>query len=440
MTNNIEELSGGRIINTSLLSNQQISQLKKRGAQVVPASQTKAGKTVCRRCLSEIKTDLFVDQKVYCRNCLNFGKLLTDDKLVITTSDLKFPIQQNPMSWTGQLTDLQQKVSLELLAAYANKSDHLIWAVTGAGKTEIIFPLIEKVIQSGQRIAICSPRIDVCLELHPRIQAAFSQTSIGLFHGKTDQQYFPCQIMVATVHQLVRFEAAFDVLVIDEVDSFPLAGDEMLERAIAKAKKKSGSIVYLSATPPVELLHRVNRGEISISKLHRRFHGHTLPEPYCHLLFKASDFWKINPRLKHRISNIVKNHQRTMIFFPRISALLRFEQKLKRAFPKVSIVSVISKDSQRIEKVQQFRDEQASVILTTTILERGVTFHKITVIVIDADAREFSKTALIQIAGRAGRAKDHPNDEVHFYYQYYTRSIQQACREIKEINRQAFTK
>ncbi|WP_125771623.1 helicase-related protein [Companilactobacillus furfuricola] len=433
---NINEYLGGRITNTRLLTPQQISQLLHCGAKLYPATFSREGHLYCRRCFSTIDLDDFRKIQPYCRKCINFGKLLVNDQILITDGSLNFPADQI-MTWQGQLTDQQSRVCHEVLKSYQNNQDHLIWAVTGAGKTEIIFPLIKQIIDNGQRVAICSPRIDVCIELFPRLQQAFAQTTIGLFHGKNEQQYFPCQIMIATVHQLVRFEKAFDVLIVDEVDSFPLAGDEMLHRAIIKAKKVSGTILYLSATPPMELLKQVKQNQLHLSKLYRRFHGHPLPEPKCHLLLRPSNFLQINPRIKWLIQRAVKASERLMIFFPRIPDMLIFERSLKRLLPQVSILSVSSKDDQRIEKVQRFRNKEAQIILTTTILERGVTFPKIEVLVIDADAPEFSKTALIQIAGRAGRDKGHPDDEVHLYYQFYTEKISAVCREIKSVNQQA---
>ena len=126
-----------------------------------------------------------------------------------------------------------------------------------------------------------------------------------------------------------------------------------------------------------------------------------------------------------------------MIFFPQIPMMKSFAQKLAKIYPTLTFVDVSSKDQQRLEKVQQFREKRVQAILTTTILERGVTFKKIEVIVLEAQAKEFSKTSLIQIAGRAGRGKDSFDDEVHFYYQYYNRQIQAACAEIHYLNQQA---
>lgn len=433
--NKINEYLGGRILNVTSLEIEDLHKLQVLGGEICSATFRKDNKLFCRRCLMEIKT-LPIDFQ-YCRQCINLGKIQADDKLIITSTDVSYPIQSQYLYWNGQLTSNQQKGVRELITALEKKQDHLVWAVTGAGKTEMIFPLIERILQKNQRVALCSPRVDVCIELFPRIQSVFPNTSVGLFHGKSEERYHLTQIAIMTVHQLIRFEKAFDVLIIDEVDSYPLAGNIMLHKAINKAKKTNGMIVYLSATPPKKLLQNVRQGKITLSKLYQRFHGHPLPEPQCHLLFKKIDFWGINPQLRYKLNQMINNKQRFMLFFPQIPIMKYFAKQLKKLYPTLTFVDVSSKDKQRLEKVQQFREQQVQAILTTTILERGVTFKKITVIVVEAQAKEFTKTTLIQIAGRAGRGKDSYDDEVHFYYQYYTEQIRLACAEIKYLNRQA---
>lgn len=431
----INELYGGRIFNVKDFTPSQLNYLIKNGSRLLEATVKKNNKLFCRRCLMEI-TKLPIPYQ-YCRNCINLGKISVNDQLIITPTDIKYPTQDQYLQWQGQLTTNQANGVRELLMAFKKHQDHLIWAVTGAGKTEMIFPLIEAALEDHQRVAICSPRVDVCIELFPRIQDVFPNTTVGLFHGKSEESYHQTQIVLATVHQLIRFEKAFDVLIIDEVDSYPLAGNEMLHKAIKKAPKTKGMTVYLSATPPQELLTAVKKGELTLTKLYQRFHGHPLPEPQCHLLFKNLNFFGINPRLRLKINQMIRHKQRFMLFFPQIPTMKSFAKQLTKLYPTLTFVDVSSKDEQRLAKVQRFREKKVQAILTTTILERGVTFKKITVIVLNADAVEFSKTSLIQIAGRAGRGKDSFDDEVHFYYQYYNRQIKQACTEIHELNRQA---
>ncbi|KRK64890.1 ComF operon protein 1 [Companilactobacillus tucceti DSM 20183] len=427
--NNLNEFLGGRILDLKSVDEITVKQLLDLGGEVVPAFYKKDKHEYCRRCLSKI------DSKInYCRSCLGMGKITREDQLLISPSEAYFEFQESPMMWDGILTQLQEKASQELINAFYQNDDHLIWAVTGAGKTEMTFPLISEIIKSGKRIALCSPRVDVCIELFPRIKAAFPQTTIGLYHGKSEESYQITQIMIATIHQLIRFEKAFDVLIVDEVDSYPLAGSSMLQNAIIKSVKVINSIYYLSATPPKVLLDKVRNKQLGMSKLYQRFHGHPLPEPRCHLLYKSTTFLKINPMIQFTVKKLIKRNQRFMMFFSNIPQMLYFEKYLKLKFPQLEMISVSSKDDDRLSKVQQFRDFKKHAILTTTILERGVTFKNVAVIVIDADASEFSKTALIQIAGRAGRSADSFDDEVHFYYQNYNKQIKEACNEIKYLN------
>ncbi|MFC6324251.1 DEAD/DEAH box helicase [Companilactobacillus baiquanensis] len=427
--NKLNEFLGGRILNLKVLESDEVKHLLAIGSELKPGFFRKDQQDYCRRCLSKIS-----DDSDYCRNCLNMGKITRDDQLIISSTETNFEFQERPMKWEGRLTQLQNKVSHELINAFKAHKDHLVWAVTGAGKTEMTFPLISEVIRSGKRIALCSPRVDVCVELFPRIKSAFPETTIGLYHGKSKEPYQITQIMIATTHQLIRFEKAFDVLIIDEVDSYPLAGNQMLQDAITKAVKDNGNIYYLSATPPKILLDKVEKKQLGISKLYQRFHGHPLPEPKCHLLYKSTNFLGVNPIIYLRIKKMLTNKQRFMMFFPNIPQMLQFENVIIKKFPKLKLISVSSKDDKRLEKVKSFRESEVQAIFTTTILERGVTFKNIIVIVIDADATEFSKTALIQIAGRAGRAADSYDDEVHFYYQNYNKQIKNACAEIKYLN------
>ncbi|MCW1007072.1 DNA/RNA helicase, partial [Streptococcus anginosus] len=85
----------------------------------------------------------------------------------------------------------------------------------------MIFPLVDYALRQGQRIALATPRVDVCNELFPRFQAAFPDIDILLLHGKVDHPYRLSPLTIASTHQLLRFYQAFDLLIVDEVDAFP---------------------------------------------------------------------------------------------------------------------------------------------------------------------------------------------------------------------------
>lgn len=112
----------------------------------------------------------------------------------------------------------------------------------------------------------------------------------------------------------------------------------------------------------------------------------------------------------------------------------QLEKQLKKQLS-CRMTSASSKDEARSRKVQNMREQQYDVFLTTMILERGVTFERISVIVLGADHPVFSKSSLVQIAGRADRKGGFTNSQVYFFYEEKTPVIAKACKEIKQMNK-----
>lgn len=100
-----------------------------------------------------------------------------------------FPAQpfskEKYLIWQGTLTSYQQEISDGMKTAVANKENLLIHAVTGAGKTEMIYETVASVLEQGGQVCMASPRIDVCLELHKRLSRDFS-CPIALLHGESE--------------------------------------------------------------------------------------------------------------------------------------------------------------------------------------------------------------------------------------------------------------
>ncbi len=83
------------------------------------------------------------------------------------------------------------------------------------------------------------------------------------------------------------------------------------------------------------------------------------------------------------------------------------------------------------------RNKEINLLITTTILERGVTFPNIDVAVLGAENDVFTDSALIQIAGRAGRSSEHPDGDVVFFHHGQTWSMVEAKNQIENNNKEA---
>ncbi|MDQ0902952.1 DEAD/DEAH box helicase [Paenibacillus sp. V4I7] len=320
----------------------------------------------------------------------------------------------------------------------------LIWAVTGAGKTEMIFPLIHHTVARGGRVLIATPRKDVVLELQPRICRAFADYSVVTLYGGSEQRWEQGQITIATTHQLLRFQEAFDLVIIDEIDAFPYHNNPMLAYAAAKVCKASGTNILLSATPPRAVRQAAKRGRLPHVRVPVRFHRHPLPVPQLVSvppLRKIVQSQIMPSSLFAKLVASVERGAQVFVFVPNIQLvepmvnLLRSKLSHGMSEASLCIEGTSSKDLARTEKVQLFRNREIRVLVTTTILERGVTVPKSDVFIMDADSKLFDEAALVQMAGRAGRSQDDPAGKVYFAAKEITQFQKEAIRKIKQMNR-----
>ncbi len=314
----------------------------------------------------------------------------------------------------------------------------LLWAVTGAGKTEMIFPLIDYMLQKKQHVLIATPRRDVVLELAPRLRQAFPSEQVVALYGGSDEQWTQGAITIATTHQLLRYHAAFDLVIIDEIDAFPYDGNPMLAYGAYTACRPDGKFVYLSATPSDALQRAIRQGQLAHAKVPVRFHGHPLPVPKR---MKTPSFvsWygsgKLPMELLQQVQHSIERGAQLFWFMPRIAWIEPMVTLLKEHFPMLHIAGTSSEDEQRAQKVVQFRERRIRILVTTTILERGVTVPGSDVYIIDAHDHVYHASALIQMAGRAGRSKQDPAGKVIFTASEYGRSQKQAIGQIRLMNR-----
>lgn len=319
-------------------------------------------------------------------------------------------------------------------------SRFLLWAVTGAGKTEMLFPLIESVRRRGGRVAVATPRRDVVLELAPRLRRAFPDEEIAALYGGSEERWRSGDVVLATTHQLLRFAHAFDLVVIDELDAFPFHGDPMLAYAAEAARAPGGRTVYLSATPPPELQRLVRAGRVACAKVPVRYHRHPLPVPELLRAPKVADFvraGKLPPSLLRRWRTSLARGAQVFVFVPKIALAEPLAALLRRAFKNVPVGATSSRDEDRAGKVLSFRSAELRILVTTTILERGVTVPRSDVYVLDADSGLFDEASLVQMAGRAGRSADDPAGAVVFAASEKTRAQSGARRQICRMNRLA---
>ena len=421
-----------------LLTESEMTDDLKEIAQELPAIEKENGRYHCFRCGSLIDQKLWKlsEEVLYCRACIQLGRIRSDQKLyTIAQQDFE---GQEVLNWKGTLTSYQQEVSDGLIKAVKEGKHALVHAVTGAGKTEMMYQVVATAIKSGQAVCIATPRIDVCIELYGRMKEDFS-CSISLLHGESDP-YFRTPLVIATTHQLLKFYQAFDLLIIDEVDAFPFVDNPMLYKAAQNAIKKGGNTLYLTATSTDELDKKVKKKEIIHYSLPRRFHGNPLVVPEIKWVSKMRE--KIEKgRIPYELLQLIKKQRQThyplLIFVSEIELGQQFKENIKKYFPKETVGFVSSQTQDRLRIVEEFRNKEKTILVSTTILERGVTFPLVDVFVLESNHKLFTKSALVQISGRVGRSKERPTGKLLFLSDSITREMKKAIKEIKEMNQEA---
>ena len=386
----------------------------------------------CRRCgnhqLTTFNCAKCEGPCLYCRNCIRMGRISRCTELITWTGPSMELNHKVVFAWNGTLTPDQQRASDELMRSVKSNESHLIHAVCGAGKTELLFPVIAELLKEGKRVCVATPRTDVVLELGPRFKKVFPNTVIhALYGGAPDQKNF-AQLIIATTHQLYRFEDAFDVIFVDEADAFPYSIDNSLKFAVNKAKKPETAIHYITATPSKDLLRDVKNKSIISS----RFHGHPLPVPRFDSLWNYSKQIKKGKdpsKLKAWTDERMNNDEPFLIFFPTIELMEQATSLFE------NIPSVHAEDPQRKDKVLMLRYKQVPGLLTTTILERGITIENLQVAIVGAEESIFSSSALIQICGRVGRSSEYPAGDIVFFHHGISNEMDEAKYLIEEHNK-----
>ncbi len=335
------------------------------------------------------------------------------------------------------LTDAQKQAACMLRDWYVGDSarEVLVWAVCGAGKTEVSFSAIHSALASGRRVLFAAPRRDVVAELEPRVRAAFPGVTCSTFcGGPGGQRDYDARVILATTHQAMRFYRRFDLVILDEADAYPFAGSEALASAVYRSLVPTGRMVIMTATPSRGHLARVKSEVLPCIRIPARHHGKPLPEPEV-VTAHGSD-------LLLKVAEIVGAGAGPgspfLVFVPRRRQAREVAKYLLWKVPGVRVEWVHSQDPARDDKRAAIAGGECDVLVSTSVMERGVTVDGVDVIVCHADDDVvFDYRALVQMAGRAGRTAANPEGRVWFVCANESRHVRTAVGIIREMNAEA---
>ena len=359
----------------------------------------------------------YLNGKAYCRRCISFKGEEVEHKS-------SYP-KKAPIHISYELSPEQKELSDKLVENYKKGIDSLVFAVCGSGKTEISLKIIQYALNCGEKVAFALPRRDVAIELYNRLKEIFENNTLCCLYGGNTKQK-EADIVVLTTHQLYRFKKYFALIVLDEIDAFPFKDDPVLHKMFYQAL--CGHYVMMSATPSNDIIEHFKKPGKDILRLDTRFHRHPLPIPEIKIHKFAFQLMFIIKKMKI----YTKEKKQAFIFVPTIELCEKIFKTINLFLKGGNYVH--SKRKNRKEIIENFRQGLYQFLVTTSVLERGVTVRNLQVIVCQSDHKIYEKGTLIQIAGRVGRKADAPTGEVIFLGAKATKDMVMAIQDIKKSN------
>lgn len=392
----------------------------------------------------------------------------------------------------------QQATAVEAVTAAQGFSPFLLLGVTGSGKTEVYLQLIAHALQRRQQVLLLVPEIGLTPQLQRRIQQRFPHTALAVWTsahsaGMRWQAWEQarrghCPIVLGTRSAVFLPFARLGLIIVDEEHDASLKQQDGFryharDLAMVRGRQMQVPVVLGSATPSLETLRNVERGQYRQLNLSQRAGSEpsqgqtqlidlrqqrltaglsptllTLVEEHlergeqvllflnrrgyapvllCHHCGWHADCPSCDARLTlHRRRGLLICHHcghrerlpsrcpscHSKELLPVGQGTEQLESVLQERFPDIEILR-FDRDAvrgrqameQQLDRVRQAEVDKPMLLVGTQMLAKGHHWPRLTLVgVVDSDALLFSSDfraserlaqLMVQLAGRAGRAK-----------------------------------
>lgn len=209
-------------------------------------------------------------------------------------------VYRNPVSDFGEpdyhiiLNDEQKQVSEDIICDMDNgkHNTHLIFGVTGSGKTEVYMEIIKHVIDRGGEVIVLIPEIALTYQtikrFYKRFGSVVSIINSKLSAGEKYDQFKRAgngevKIMIGPRSALFTPFNNLGLIIIDEEHEGAYKSDQVpkyhaREIAIERARLAKASVVLGSATPSVHTYYKAVNGEYVFHRLTKRANQKNMPK------------------------------------------------------------------------------------------------------------------------------------------------------------------
>jgi primosomal protein N' (replication factor Y) (superfamily II helicase) len=189
------------------------------------------------------------------------------------------------------LNEAQQEAVQRITGTLGSFASHLLYGVTGSGKTEVYLRTIAAVIERGGQALVLVPEIALTPQLIARFRARFDSPLAVLHSNLSNGERLAAwrsagesraSIVIGTRSAVFSPLARPGLIVVDEEHDASFKQQEGFrysarDLAIARAQRLGIPVVLGSATPSLESLHRAQRQPQWVSRLPQRAAANAKP-------------------------------------------------------------------------------------------------------------------------------------------------------------------
>ena len=201
----------------------------------------------------------------------------------LNRNELKTNKELNPEAFF-ELNVEQNKIYKSIKNSSTNLT-HLIFGVTGSGKTEIYFHLIRDFVEKGKQVLILVPEIGLTPNLKAEIERRFGEDNVALLHSEMSEKDRAHawndinkgfkSILIGTRSAIFTPFKDLGLIVVDEehdssykqIDGFRYSARDV---AVYRANLEKIPVIMCSATPSLESLKNCQDEKYCLHKLTQR--------------------------------------------------------------------------------------------------------------------------------------------------------------------------
>ncbi len=313
-----------------------------------------------------------------------------------------------------EFTEGQKLATNEIFKDLKGKTimNRLLQGDVGCGKTAVSLCAVYMAIKSGYQVAFLAPTEVLATQNYNILKERFSDSDVVFLSGSVNQKnkneiknYISsgkAKIVVGT-HAILENDVKFlnlGLCVCDEQQRFGVA-----QRSSLSDKGQSVDMLVMSATPIPRTLSLIFYGDLDISTIKDK------PKSRVEISTGIVPQNKYNDMISFIDKEIEKGGK---IYFvcPKIDgddegsiiSVKELYDDLKNLLPnrKVLLMHGKLKDAEKNQIMQDFKDGNGDILVSTTVIEVGVDVKDATVMVIQ-NAERFGLSQLHQLRGRVGR-------------------------------------